>query len=320
MRRLFATACFLLLATPAFAHGTASDIDSVDELWSTDPWLLVPLYGAAIVFLIGTWRLWRRAGSGRGIRYWQAASFWTAWAVVAFALVSPLHWLSEQMLTAHMIEHELLMVAAAPLFVLSRPLTAFLWSLPIEARRCLGTLAAAPSLDRFWFALTSVSLATTIHVATVFAWHTPSLFEAAISNSFLHKLQHVTFLVTALMFWWAILTLPKRQFGVGAVHLFAMMMAMSLLGALLTLTLRPWYPSYSTPPFGFTPLQDQQLAGLIMWIPGCSIYAVAALILFGVWIASSGREIAKIRVSVSRNSTRLQGLELMPTDSDGFSA
>jgi putative membrane protein len=290
MRTLLATASLLLAVTPAYAHGVDSGNGFADELWSTDPWLLIPLYAVTILFLIGTWRLWRRAGSGRGIRYRQAACFWTGWSVVAIALVSPLHWLSEQMLTAHMVEHELLMVAAAPLLVLSRPLSAFLWALPIEARRSLGTLAAAPPIAALWIALTNASLATALHVATVFAWHTPFLFEAATNNPFLHKLQHATFLVTALLFWWAVLNLPKRQLGAGAAHLFATMMAMSLLGALLTLTPRLWYPSYSSPPFGFTPLEDQQLAGLVMWIPGCAVYAIAALVFLAVWIAaSSGR-------------------------------
>jgi cytochrome c oxidase assembly factor CtaG len=299
VRTVLAATSLLLSATPAFAHEVGFGIGFADELWSTDPWLLVPLYAAAILFLVGTWRLWRRAGSGRGIRYWQAACFWAGWSVVAIALVSPLHWLSEQMLTAHMVEHEFLMVAAAPLLVLSRPLTAFLWALPIGARRWFGTLAAAPPIAALWIALTNATVAMPIHVVTIFAWHTPSLFEAAISNPFLHKLQHATFLVTALLFWWAILNLPKRQFGVGAAHLFATMMAMSLLGGLLTLTPRLWYPSYSAPPLDFTPLEDQQLAGLVMWIPGCSVYAIAALVFLGVWIAASGRhelQLAKIEV------------------------
>jgi putative membrane protein len=91
-----------------------------------------------------------------------------------------------------------------------------------------------------------------------------------------------------LLFWWTLLNLPKRQLGLGAAHLFATMMATSLLGALLTLTPRLWYPSYSSPPFGFTPLEDHQLAGLVMWIPGCSVYAIAALVFLAIWIASSG--------------------------------
>jgi len=299
VRTVLAAASLLLSVTPAFAHEVGFGNGFADELWSTDPWLLIPLYAAAILFLVGTWRLWRRAGSGRGIRYWQAACFWTGWSVIAIALVSPLHWFAERMLTAHMVEHEFLMVAAAPLLVLSRPLTAFLWALPIGARRWLGTLATAPPIAALWIALTNASVATLIHVATIFAWHTPSLFEAATSNPSLHKLQHATFLVTALLFWWAILNLPKRQLGVGAAHLFATMMAMSLLGALLTLTPRLWYPSYSAPLLGFTPLEDQQLAGLVMWIPGCAVYAIAALVFLAVWIAASGRyelQPAKIKV------------------------
>jgi putative membrane protein len=151
----------------------------------------------------------------------------------------------------------------------------------------LGTLATAAPIAAVWAVLTTASVATFTHVATIFAWHTPSLFEAVTNNPLLHKLQHVSFLVTALLFWWALFNLPKRRLGLGAAHLFATMMAMSLLGALLTLTHRLWYPSYSSPTFGFTPLEDQQLAGLVMWIPGCSVYAVAALVFFAVWIASS---------------------------------
>src|SRR4029078_1833650 len=158
------------------------------------------------------------------------------------------------------------------------------------ARRWFGTLAAAPPIAALWIALTNATVAMPIHVVTIFAWHTPSLFEAEISHPFLHKLQHATFLVTALLFWWAILNLPKRQFGVGAAYLFATMMAMSLLGGLLTLTPSVWYPSYSAPPLDFTPLENQQLAGLVMWIPGCSVYAIAALVFLGVWIARGGRD------------------------------
>jgi putative membrane protein len=302
VRTVLATASLLLSATPAFAHEVGFGTGFADELWSADSWLLVPLYAAAILFLVGTWRLWRRAGSGRGVRYCQAACFWTGWSVIAIALVSPLHWLSEQMLAAHMVEHELLMVAAAPLLVLSRPITAFLWASPLGARRWLKTLAAATPLAALWMVLTNASVATLIHVATIFAWHTPSLFEAATSNPLLHKLQHATFLGTALLFWWAILNLPKCQFGVGAAHLFATMMAMSLLGGLLTLTPRLWYPSYSAPPLGFTPLEDQQLAGLVMWIPGCAVYAIAALVFLAVWIAASGR-----------HELRLKKIEVLPT-------
>jgi putative membrane protein len=285
VRSLSAAAPLLLIATPAFSHDDATAIGFGGGTWCADPWLLVPLYLAAILFLVGSWRLWRRAGPGRGIRYWRASSFWAGWSLIGLALVSPLHWLSERMLTAHMVEHELLMVAAAPLLVLSRPLVGLLWALPIGVRRSLGAVATAPAFAAGWIALTNASVATFIHIVTILAWHTPSLFEAAIGNPLLHKLQHATFLITALLFWWSILNLPRRQFGAGALHVFAAMMAMTLLGALLALSPKLWYSSYSSPVFGLTPLEDQQLAGLIMWIPGCLTYAAAALALLAAWIS-----------------------------------
>jgi cytochrome c oxidase assembly factor CtaG len=102
--------------------------------------------------------------------------------------------------------------------------------------------------------------------------------------------QHVSFLATALLFWWAILNVPVARRGVAAFHLFATVLALTFLGALLTLSSHPMYASYpSHQIFQLSPLEDQQLAGLIMWVPGCAIYAVAALTLLGHWISKSGR-------------------------------
>jgi putative membrane protein len=285
MRRLFTAAALLVSAQPAFAHdeGTAAP----GAAWSEDPWLVLPLFVTAILFLIGSWRLWRRAGPGRGITYWQAACFWAGLSLIGVALVSPLHSLSERMLTAHMVEHELLMVGAAPLLVLSRPLAVFVWSLPMAVRRWLRSIAGATFVAATWALLTNASAATLLHVTTIFIWHLAPMFEAAIVDPFLHKLQHASFLVTALLFWWSVLSLPRRQYGVAGLHLFATMIAMSLLGALLALSPELWYPSYSVSPLGFTPLEDQQLAGLVMWVPACFVYAIAAIVLVGVWIRSA---------------------------------
>ena len=291
MRPIVAALLYLLMIRRGFAHEESNVVASSDG-WIFDPWLVVPLYFVAISFLIGTWRLWGRAGIGRGILQWQAACFWAGWFLLALALMSPLHAIAERMLTAHMIEHELIMAFAAPLIVLSRPLVAFVWSVPIVVRRWLGTIARLSPVVSVWLLLTEASFATALHVATVFAWHMPVLFEAALTYPALHKLQHVSFLATALLYWWAVLSLPRHKHGVAALHLFVTMMAISLLGALLTLSPHQWYSAYSSPPFGFTPLEDQQLAGLVMWIPGCAVYAIAALCFMATWISSSGRKVA----------------------------
>jgi putative membrane protein len=123
----------------------------------------------------------------------------------------------------------------------------------------------------------------------------PTLFDAAIDVPAVHKLQHVSFLVTSLLFWWAILRLPSRKHGLAALHLFLTMMAISLLGALLTLSPRLWYSAYSSPPLGFTSVEDQQIAGLVMWIPGCAVYAIAGIYFMATWISLTGMDAARGR-------------------------
>src|SRR3954464_5384901 len=123
-----ATLLIALLGQPAFAHGI-SDVDS-GSLWSYDPWLLAPLYAVGIAFYVGTQRLWHHAGGGRGVSFRQVAAFWTGWLVAALAVTSPLHWLGERLFTAHMVEHELLMVVAAARMAFARINGPMLWSLP----------------------------------------------------------------------------------------------------------------------------------------------------------------------------------------------
>ncbi|HET6343355.1 MAG TPA: cytochrome c oxidase assembly protein, partial [Myxococcota bacterium] len=107
-----------------------------------------------------------------------------------------------------------------------------------------------------------------------------------------HWLQHASFLGTALLFWWAMVGSPARQrtYGASVVHLFLTSLHTGLLGVLLVLSPRLWYPTMGSDAFlwGLSPLEDQQLAGLIMWVPAGVIYAGAALALAGVWIARSG--------------------------------
>lgn len=284
MRRLPAV-LLLLTATPASAHDLGQ-VWSVGGAWSYDPWLVIPLYLAAILYLLGTRRLWRRAGHGRGVHPWHAACFWAGWTLLALALISPLHWIAERVLAVHMIEHEIIMVAAAPLLVLSRPLVALLFAVPLGWRRGLGAITSAAPFRGLWRLLSAPFSATLLHGSVIWSWHMPLLFDAAVANPFLHKLQHASFLAVALLFWWANCKLERRDYGIAALHLFATMMAMSLLGALLTLSPRLWYSAYAASDglSGLTPLEDQQLAGLVMWIPGCMVYAVAALAFFGLWL------------------------------------
>ncbi|HZZ89639.1 MAG TPA: cytochrome c oxidase assembly protein [Caulobacteraceae bacterium] len=254
--------------------------------WEWDPWITAPLALSALLYAVGLGRLWRRAGTGRGVTAWQAAAFGAGWLTLFGALVSPLHELAEHLFVAHMIEHELLMALAPPLLAVSRPLGTFLHALPRALRLWLVAGGKIEPVARLWRFLTGQGVATVLHAVAIWIWHIPRLLDATLQDEGLHRLQHVSFLGTALFFWWAVLKGPRQTFGAGALHVFATMVHTSLLGALITLSPRVLYlaQTVDAPAFGLSPLEDQQLAGLFMWIPGSLAYLAFGLGLAGRWL------------------------------------
>jgi putative membrane protein len=232
------------------------------------------------------------------------ACFAAAWLLLVTALVAPLHWLGERLFAAHMIEHEILMAVSAPLLVVARPIGAILWALPARWRRALGGLAQAPVLAAVWRRLTDPLIATVLHAVALWTWHIPKFYDAALSSDRLHWLQHLSFLVTALFFWWSLLRGPARERGYGAavLYLFATSLHSGFLGILLALARQPLYPvqTQAALEWGLTPLEDQQLAGLIMWVPAGLVYALAALALAGIWVARSSLATAGGRNALAR--------------------
>ena len=287
-RRSHAVFALLLVCAgaPAFAHG---GVDHEIASWEWDIWIVTPLALSAALYLRGVWLIWDRAGLGRGVAVWQALCFASGWLTLFGALCSPLHWLGEHLFTAHMVEHELLMAVAAPLLAVSRPLGAFMRALPKTSRRSLMTGAHTTAVRALWRGLMDPTFATILQGVALWLWHAPVLFDATVTNELLHRLQHVSFLASALIFWWALFRRPANDYGANAVHVFATMVHMSLLGALLALTPRVLYLAQTAPAaqFGLTPLEDQQLAGLVMWVPAGTIYAGVALIMIGRWMGAS---------------------------------
>jgi putative membrane protein len=259
--------------------------------WSLEPGFLIPLAGALLLWSAGVFRLWRRAGFGRGATGGQAAAFLFGWLALAAALVSPLHAASRTIFTAHMIEHEVLMAIAAPLLVAARPLVAMLFALPFGCRVAVAGLVRRPLPRAAWRLATRPLPATVLHGLAIWIWHTPALFAAASSDPPLHWLQHASFFGTGLLFWWAILEPRDREggYGIALLCLFLTTVHTGLLGVLLFVSPRPWFWGQSTggPTYGLTPLEDQQLAGLMMWMPGSLPYFGAALLIAAHWIAGA---------------------------------
>jgi putative membrane protein len=283
----------------AFAHGTEL-LPGHAPGWTWDAWITVPLGLSAAVFVIGWRRL--RARAARGDFRQRLVLFAVGWVVLAAALVSPLHQAGEHSFSAHMFEHELLMLLAPPLLVLSRPLAVMLWGFPLPMRQALGRFSLWAPIKAAWQALTGPVTATLLQAAALLLWHAPMLFDLALANEGWHAAQHVSFFVSALLFWTAMLHSGRSQRlerrGVAALCLFATSVVSGALGALMAFSESPWYRGYAQlgmAPFGLTPAQDQQLAGLIMWVPGGLVHAVAALVLVSLMLKTRSPEAEVVR-------------------------
>jgi putative membrane protein len=293
MFRLTPLALLPLLASgQALAHGGAHEAESGAIGWTFDPQISVPLLLVGAGYGFGASRLRRRSVLGRRELDKGATLFASGWLILALALVSPLHEGGERSFTLHMIEHELIMLAAAWLLAASRPLPVLLWSLPQDLRGRIGSFGKAAWLSLPWRFLTDPVVATIVQGVVMVAWHLPALFDRALGHEAWHIAQHVSFLVSALLFWWAMANgrRGRHSFGVAAICLFATSLVGGLLGALMSFSASPWYASYAAmgmTPLDMSPLEDQQLAGLLMWIPGGLVHAGAALFFLYRWFKAS---------------------------------
>ncbi len=255
--------------------------------WSV--WLL--LVAVLLPYAWGLVALWRRAGLGRGISLARAGSYLLGWLVLVFALASPLDTMSDALFSAHMTQHILLIAVIPPLLVAGAPPTAMAWAgrrllagrHGARLRRLIHGLAAIGAV------LTTAWIALGVHTAAMWTWHLPALYELALAHPWWHALEHACFLGTALLLWWSVMRprgVRRNGYGVGVLVMLATAMQSGALGALFAASRTPWYATsyHDTMAWGLTPLADQQLGGLIMWVPGGMIYVVAACVLFLAWL------------------------------------
>jgi len=219
------------------------------------------------------------------------------WLSLLGSLVSPLHSLGEQLFTFHMIEHEIIMAVSAPLLVLANPVGTLLWSLPRSLRVFVGRAMRHASITKCWNWMTEGTHATIIHGIAIWAWHWPVLFDAAILDIAIHRLQHLSFFLSAVLFWWSVFR--RSEAGAAAWHVFITMMHTSVLGALMALAPRVLYGAQTatSSAWGLTPLEDQQLAGIVMWVPAGTVYAGDVLALVAIWIKRAGTRTRDVDVA-----------------------
>jgi putative membrane protein len=193
------------------------------------------------------------------LRPWHVAAFTAGWAATALALLSPLEGAALGSFSMHMIQHELLMIAAPPLLILGRPYAALAATLPPAALRAAALPLRVPPLA-----------ALGLHAAALWVWHAPRLFDAALQSEAVHAAQHASFFFSALLFWWAVFRCVRS--GVALLYILATMLHAGALAALLTFAPAPLY--------SLTPHAEQQLGGLIMWVPAGYAMLAAGLLAF----------------------------------------
>jgi putative membrane protein len=289
---------FLLLALQglALAHeGGPLEPGEVWAAWNWDPLLLLSLLVPAWLYLKGVRSLWSKAGHGRGVGFRHVAAFLGGMAALFLALVSPLDALALTLFSAHMVQHLLLVMVAAPLLVLGLPPAAQAWAVPARWRVGLGQWWHRQGwLRAVWRWLTHAVAAWLLHAAAVTLWHIPYFYQAALVNDFAHFLEHASFFFSAVLFWVVVFRRPahgQMDYGVRMLVVFTMMMYQGVIGALITFSRQPWYPFYesSVGPWGITLLEDQQLAGAIMWVPGNFVYLVVFIWLLWEWFQAMER-------------------------------
>lgn len=239
-------AVLLLVPELAHAHGESGGID-VAKL------LAVAALGVSAALYIRA--LLRHAP----LRHHHVAAFAAGWSVLVLALLSPLDTAASTSFAIHMVQHELLMVAAPPLLILGRPFTALSATLPAWALRVVAWPLRIPPLGAWG-----------IHAAALWVWHVPRLFDAGLASDGVHALQHGSFCFSALLFWWTVFR--RVRSGVAALYILTTLIHSGALAALLTFAPASLYLD--------TPLKEQQLGGLIMWVPAGYALLLAGMIAF----------------------------------------
>jgi putative membrane protein len=253
----------------------------------------------ALAAAAGITTLYLRGAKLRAVRGFprprRTASFLGGVAVVLCSQLGPAGVWSEVLFWPHMVQHLLLTLVAAPLLAHGVPVTTVRSALPARPRAALVRLARrSRRARRDLGAPPPLVLATLAHIAAVWLWHWPPAYDAAVASPALHLIEHATFLATAVWFWSEVRATRRRGVrtaGLATLCFAAMIVQGGVLGALLTFAGRSLYAVYDGGA-GLTALEDQQLAGALMWVPPGFVHATFAMRRFTAWLRSAERDLA----------------------------
>ena len=256
-----------------------------DLAWNLRPEVVLPLLVAAGLYAVGWWRLSRRASTP--IARTRIGFALGGLLAIALALVSPLDGHADRLFVAHMVQHMLLITVAAPALLLADPFPIVVWALPGSARvRARRWLTRTSLFGRVWGGVTAMRVTWIAYALVLWGWHIPVAYDAALSDRLVHDVEHVTFFIGAMLFWWPVIH-PAPRFRRPAPHALRIVYLVlasfqtAALGLLLTLAPVVLYRPYAVAvhPEALGALDDQVWGGTVMWGLGGLIDMIAVMVL-----------------------------------------
>jgi putative membrane protein len=287
--------------TDSLASGFGDLLLRVAGAWDLRPLVLLLVGTPGVLYVRGWWRLRRTPRTRGAAPGWRLVAYLLGLVTIILALCSPLELLAELSFTAHMAQHQLLMMTAPPLLLLGAPFPLILWALPVRLRRRVGGLVTRPGPVRdILSTLTWMPVALTLFTVTLWGWHHPVFYDLALRIPLLHDVEHLTFFGTAVLFWWPIINPAPRfhhltsgaMYGARIGYLVLATAQNTLLGAVFGMAERVFYPSYAAAPpllVDWSPLDDQSFGGGVMW-SASHMFLLAILILLNRAIEAEGRK------------------------------
>ena len=282
--------------------------------WSIPPAATFAIALTTLIYLRG-WLLLGRAGVPY-VPLWRAASFVLGMLSLWMALASPLDTFSSLLITAHMGQHMVLMMIAPPLILMGAPLIPLVRGLPVfAAREFAGPFLNWRVATRVGNALIHPAVALILMGLAMFAWHTPRLYELALTSSAWHEFEHACFFLASLIFWWPVIqpwpSRSQRARWIVVPYLLIGDLQNTVVSAILVFSDRVLYPSYAAMPrlFGFPALADQVASGAIMWVMGSTVFLIPATVIAVQCLSSRRGATARLEKSETKGFEFVDALE-----------
>jgi putative membrane protein len=298
------------------AVNTADPASSLGDLVSrwdlTDPSALLVL-ALASAYIFGLARLSARAHASplESKRVYAGVA---GFAAIYIAIAGPFDAFAAEAFWLHMLQHIIISMIGAPLILLSSPMPAYLWAMPETMRLGAGELLRSKGVPvRLLRWLIDPRITVPLFMGTLYAWHAPVLFSAALENNAVHHLQHFTFFASAALFWWPIIgpapVRSKLSYPQRLLYLLSVVTPTAVLASIITMSRGIIYDDYLNGPmhFGMTTLEDQTMAGLILWLPGNALYLSALTAIFFTWASKESKQAITLQSGAHAAEPRRRG-------------